>query len=76
VPAPLSAIHTGDRLSLCGKPYRQGLPGLDWVHTNCGDPPGRRDPEGWLEVLAPDGTPGPNLEASQEYCRLWRHQPH
>ena len=29
-------------------------------------------PDGWLKVVGPDGTPGPNLESSQEYCRLWQ----
>jgi hypothetical protein len=23
-------------------------------------------------VIGPDDTPGPNLESSQEYCRLWQ----
>jgi hypothetical protein len=71
VPAPLSTIRTGDRLELCGKLFTHGGLGIDWVHTNCGGRPNRRQPDGWLKVLAPDGAPGPNLEASQEYCRLW-----
>jgi hypothetical protein len=71
IPAPLSTIRTGDRLELCGKLYTRGGPGLDWVHTDCGATPKAAQPDGWLKVLAPDGTPGPNLEDSQEYCRLW-----
>lgn len=71
VPPPLSAIRPGDRLELCGKPYAHGEPGIDWVHTNCGETPDAAQPDGWLKVLAADGTPGPNLEASREYCRLW-----
>lgn len=71
VPAPLSTIRAGDRLELCGKLYTHGGPGIDWVHTNCGANPTAAQPDGWLKVLASDGTAGPNLENSQEYCRLW-----
>jgi hypothetical protein len=71
VPAPLSTIRPGDRLELCGKLFARGGPGIDWVHTNCGGKPRPAQPDGWLKRLAPDGTPGPNLEDSQEYCRLW-----
>ena len=72
VPAPLSTIRTGDRLELCGKLFTGGGLGIDWVHTNCGSRPRTAQPDGWLKVLAPDGSPGPNLEDSHEYCRLWR----
>jgi hypothetical protein len=72
VPAPLSRIQPGNRLELCGKPYTSGGPGMDWVHTNCGDPPTSDKPDGWVKVIGPDGTPGPNLESNQEYCRLWQ----
>ena len=71
VPAPLSTIRSGDRLELCGKLFTHGRLGIDWVHTNCGERPRPAQPNGWLKVLAPDGAPGPNLESSQEYCRLW-----
>jgi hypothetical protein len=71
VPAPLSTIRIGDRVELCGKLYASGGPGIDWVHTACGERPTPAQPAGWTKVLAADGTPGPNLEASQEYCRLW-----
>jgi hypothetical protein len=39
VPAPLSRIQPGNRLELCGKPYASGGPGMEWVHTTCGDQP-------------------------------------
>jgi hypothetical protein len=72
VPAPLSTLQPGTRLELCGKPYAQGQLGIDWVHTDCGDPPTADKPDGWVKVLAADGSAGANLEGSQEYCRLWR----
>ena len=72
VPVPLSTIRTGDRLELCGKLFTDGRLGIDWVHTNCGEMPTPAKPNGWVKVMAPDGTSGPNLEDSQEYCRLWR----
>ncbi len=73
VPAPLSEIKRGDRLEVCGKPYTSGGRGMDWVHTSCGDRPRPNAPDGWVKVLGPNGVPGPNLESSQKYCRLWRH---
>jgi hypothetical protein len=72
VPAPLSRIQPGNHLELCGKPYASGGPGMDWVHTNCGDQPTPDNPNGWVKVIGPTGTLGPNLESSQKYCRLWR----
>lgn len=73
VPAPLSGLHPGDLLALCGKPYetRAGQRGMDWVHTNCGAPPRASAPNGWLELVGPGMISGPNLEASSEYCHLW-----
>ena len=72
VPAPLSTIHVGTRLELCGRPYRDGTRlGMDWVHTNCGARPTGKKPDGWIKILTAGGAPGPNLESSQEYCRLW-----
>jgi len=68
VPAPLDRIKAGDRLSLCGIPYKGGM---HWVHTNCGDTPTASDPDGWLKEIAPDGTPGENLEGATTYCSLW-----
>src|SRR6202035_2264054 len=68
VPAPLSTIRTGDRLELCGKLFTRGGLGIDWVHTNCGKRSSTAQPDGWLKILAPDGSPGPNLEDSHEYC--------
>ena len=72
VPEPLSRIRPGDHLELCGKPYASGGRGMDWVHTNCGERPTRSKPDGWVKVIGPDGTTGPNLESSQEYCRIWQ----
>ena len=72
VPAPLSGIRRGDHLELCGKLYTHGGRGIDWVHSNCGDAPKASDPDGWLKIVTANGTPGPNLEASQEYCGLWQ----
>ena len=72
VPTPLSTIRTGDRLELCGKLYTDGRPGVDWVHTNCGETPRTAQPDGWLKILSLDGALGPNLEDSREYCQLWR----
>ena len=71
VPAPLSTIRTGDRLEICGKLFTHGGRGIDWVHTNCGGRPSKAQPDGWLKVVGREGTPGPNLESSQEYCQLW-----
>lgn len=73
VPAPLSQIRAGDHLELCGQLYPDGT-GIHFVHTNCGDPPTHGEPDGWVREIAPDGTRGPNLEGSTEYCSLWaRH---
>ena len=72
VPAPLSTIRIGDRLEICGRLFARGGRGIDWVHTNCGARPSNAQPDGWLKVVGPDGTPGLNLESSQEYCRLWQ----
>ena len=73
VPAPLAQLHAGIRLELCGKPYtNSAVPGIDWVHTDCGAAPTSYQPDGWLKVFAANGTPGPNLESSREYCSLWQ----
>ena len=71
VPADLDRIHRGTRLELCGQLYTHGL-GIHWVHTNCGDLPTEAEPDGWLKIVNPDGSVGPNLEASRAYCGLWR----
>ncbi|MBU6419487.1 MAG: hypothetical protein KGQ79_07135 [Proteobacteria bacterium] len=73
VPAPLSSLQPGDRISLRGKLYqsRSGRMGMDWVHTNCGDVPRHNAPNGWLKEIGPDMLPGRNLEGSDEYCNLW-----
>jgi len=74
VPTPLSQIQPGNRLELCGKPYASGGPGMDWVHTDCGDQPMRGQPNGWVKVIGPGGRLGPNLDANQEYCSLWQQR--
>jgi hypothetical protein len=71
VPAPLSQIKIGDHLELCGQRYSDGT-GTHFVHTNCGDRPTPRDPDGWVKEIAQDDTRDPNLEASTEYCSLFR----
>ena len=74
VPTPLSQIQPGDHLEFCGKPYASCGRGMDWVHTNCGDQPTPDRPDGWVKVIGPDGTLGPNLESNREYCRLWERR--
>ena len=69
-PDPLSEIRVGDHLELCGQLYPDGT-GIHFVHTNCGDPPTNGEPDGWVKEVAPDGSRGPNLEGSTEYCSLW-----
>jgi hypothetical protein len=71
VPAPLSSIAVGDRLELCGTLYNSGGVGIHFVHIDCGETPSQRDPDGWVKVLDANGLPGPNLENSQEYCKLF-----
>ena len=71
VPSPLSSIQAGDRLELCGQLYTEGGPGIHFVHTNCGDRPTPADPNGWVKLIDANGSPGPNLEDSREYCNLW-----
>ena len=73
IPAPLTSISVGTRLEVCGKPYPQGG-GIDWVHTDCGDTPTTQSPDGWLKIIDAGGSVGPNLEASQEYCGIFRHR--
>jgi hypothetical protein len=68
IPAPLDQIRPGMRLSVCGIAFHGGV---HWVHTNCGDTPTARDPDGWLRQVAADGSVGPNLEGSTTYCSLW-----
>ena len=71
VPPPLNGLRTGDRLSLCGRPFPGGM---HWVHTNCGAPPQAKDPNGWMRLLDASGAAGENLEGSQTYCELWHHR--
>jgi len=71
VPSPLSSIAVGDKLDLCGELYQNGGLGIHWVHLDCGKPPTASAPDGWVKIIEAGGTPGPNLEDSQEYCKLW-----
>jgi hypothetical protein len=71
VPAPLYTIKVNDKLELCGQLYTKGV-GIHWVHSNCGDKPTPREPDGWLKKLAADGTPGPNYESNNEYCSIFK----
>lgn len=70
VPDPLNRIRSQTKIAVCGKLYSDGT-GIDWVHTNCGKPPRRNAPDGWIRMVAPDGSLGPNLENSQEYCSIF-----
>ncbi|WP_426211524.1 hypothetical protein [Massilia sp. TWP1-3-3] len=70
MPASLAAIRVNERLELCGATYTSGT-GIHWVHSNCNATPTRTKPNGWVKHLASDGTPGINLERSQNYCYLW-----
>jgi hypothetical protein len=76
VPSPLDQIKVGDQLEMCGVRYSQPAPGIDWVHTNCGDPPVSGKPDGWIREVAANGSTSDNMESSQEYCRLWPHGNH
>jgi len=71
VPAPLDTVAVGDRLELCGALYTSGGQGIHWVHTDCGQAPTPHSPDGWVKILHEAGLPGPNLDDSQEYCRLF-----
>jgi len=71
-PASLMAIQVGDHLELCGKLYSPPETGIDWVHTNCGAPPAMNAPNGWIKEVDANGLLGPNLDATQTYCSLWR----
>jgi hypothetical protein len=71
VPPPLDAIRVNDRLEVCGARYTRGN-GIHWVHPTCGRRPTPEQPNGWLKRLAPDGTPGGNLEGSTAYCPLFQ----
>jgi hypothetical protein len=70
VPAPLNTIAVGDKLEVCGIPFKGGI---HWVHNNCGDTPTKSDPNGWIKKVEADGSVGPNLEDGQKYCYLWPH---
>ena len=70
IPAPLNAIAVGDHLEVCGEPFPGGI---HFVHTNCGDKPTPKEPDGWVKKLSADGSAGSNLEDSRTFCGLWPH---
>jgi hypothetical protein len=74
VPASLSQIHEGMRLELCGQLYTRGV-GIHWVHTNCGDRPTKAEPDGWLKIVSPDGSVGPQSGGKPRILRLVEQAP-
>jgi hypothetical protein len=68
VPAPLNTIKAGDKIEVCGIPFKGGI---HWVHNNCGDHPTQSDPNGWIKKVQADGTLGPNMEDNEKFCYLW-----
>jgi hypothetical protein len=68
VPPPLSSIHVGDRLALCGQLHTDGRAGIHFVRTNCGDSATATDPDGWVKPIAENRIPDPDLDNSREYC--------
>ena len=72
IPSGLQAIADGTKLELCGQSYSDpnGKNGIHWVHTNCGAKPTSRQPDGWVKIVAADGSVGPNLEGDQDLCNI------
>jgi hypothetical protein len=71
VPGSLSGIRVNDRVEACGQLYTHGGVGIHWVHTNCGKKPKPSKPDGWIKMIAADGTPGQNIESNTQYCSLF-----
>lgn len=73
IPSGLQAIADGTTLQLCGQSYSDpnGKNGIHWVHTNCGATPTPTQPDGWVKIVAADGTVGPNLEGDQDLCNIF-----
>ncbi|HEX8956119.1 MAG TPA: hypothetical protein VF798_07595 [Burkholderiaceae bacterium] len=73
IPSGLQAIADGTKLELCGQSYSDpnGKNGIHWVHTNCGAKPTSRRPDGWVKIVAADGSVGPNLEGDQDLCNIF-----
>lgn len=71
IPPSLESLKVGDILELCGKLYPRHEHGIHWVHTNCGQTPNPRKPNGWVKLVDQNGHVGPNLEGNEEYCYLW-----
>ena len=73
IPAPLTTIHAGDKVELCGRPYTGGDTGIHWVHNNCGETPVGDQADGWVKKIAPDGSLGENMEANRAFCSIFSH---
>ena len=73
IPSGLQAVADGTQLELCGQSYSDpgGKSGIHWVHTNCGATPTASQPDGWVKVVAADGSVGPNLEGVQDLCNIF-----
>ena len=73
IPDGLQAIADGTKLELCGQSYADpnGKKGIHWVHTNCGATPTSTQPDGWVKIVAADGSVGPNLEGDQDLCNIF-----
>ena len=74
IPSGLQAIADGTKLELCGQRYSDpdGKNGIHWVHTNCGDKPTPRSPDGWVKIVAANGGVGDNLEGVQDLCNIFK----
>lgn len=74
IPSGLQAIADGTRLELCGQSYADpdGKKGIHWVHTNCGDKPTPRSPDGWVKIVGAGGSVGNNLEGVQDLCNIFK----
>lgn len=72
IPQSLAAIYEDDHLELCGQLYTRGQLGIHWVHNNCNARGKPNAPNGWIKMIAEDGTVGSNIESSQAYCYLWQ----
>lgn len=73
IPDGLQAITQGTKLDLCGQSYSDGggKNGIHFVHTNCGMTPSSSKPDGWVKIVASNGSVGDNLEAVQDHCNLF-----
>lgn len=70
MPAQFSGIRPNDRIEVCGQLYTRGV-GVHFVHTNCGASPTAAHPDGWIRLVARNGSVGANLEANTAACGLF-----